>query len=200
MTRDIYILFNVKHVRRRRALRMAVIGFMGGVAIGGAYLVLPNLLAPAAYPHVATEAPVMKISSEQRMLSAATSHRTAVPVMRVPAGVGRSDCGRVSVHDGDTFRCDGMKVRLVAASGPVDAPEMPGSPRCEPGRNGWCDRAVASQARDRLDELLASGPIRLDCAGADSYGRSLCRVTLSERDLGDMLIGEGLAVVRNDWR
>lgn len=200
MTRDIYVLFDVKRVRRRRTLRMAVIGFVGGAAIGGAFLFLPALLATAVSQSVATEAPDVATSPDQMTPSAARSQRVTVPVMRAPAEVQRSDCGRVSVHDGDTFRCDGMKVRLVASSGPIDAPEMPGSPRCEAGRDGWCDQVLASQARDRLDELLASGPIRLDCVGADGYRRSLCRVTLSGRDLGDMLVDESLAVIRNDWR
>ena len=200
MTHDIYDLFNVKRVRRRRTVRTVVIAFIGGVAIGGAFLFLPSVLAPDADQLLASEGPVLAMSPEQPAPSAAASQRVAMPVMRAPVEVQRSHCGRVSVHDGDTFRCDGMKVRLVAASGPVDAPEMPGSPRCEPGRDGWCDRALANQARDRLDEMLSSGPIQLDCTGADRYGRSLCRVTVSGRDAGDMLVTEGLAVVRNDWR
>lgn len=100
-----------------------------------------------------------------------------------------------SVHDGDTFRtCDGVKVRLVAASGPVDAPELPGSPRCK-----GCDPKPGYAARDRL-KIILKQPAKLLCAGNDRYGRALCRVTVNGRDVGDMLISEGLAVVRNDWR
>lgn len=97
--------------------------------------------------------------------------------------------------DGDTFwTCSGVKVRLVADSGPIDAPELPGSPRCK-----GCDAAPGIAARDRLRVILRQ-PAQLLCAGNDRYGRSLCRVTVSGRDVGDMLIAEGHAVVRNDWR
>lgn len=101
----------------------------------------------------------------------------------------------LSVHDGDTFRtCDNTKVRLVALSGPIDAPELPGSPRCK-----GCDPVPGYAARDRLRVILKQ-PAQLLCKGNDRYGRSLCRVTVNERDVGDMLVSEGLAVVRNDWR
>ncbi len=100
-----------------------------------------------------------------------------------------------SIHDGDTLRtCDGVKVRLVALSGPMDAPELPGSPRCN-----HCDPAPGIAARDRLRDILKQ-PAQLLCNGNDRYGRALCRVTVRGRDVGDMLIAEGLAVVRNDWR
>lgn len=100
-----------------------------------------------------------------------------------------------SIHDGDTLRtCDGIKVRLVALSGPIDAPELPGSPRCR-----GCDPAPGYAARDRLRVILRQ-PAKLHCSGQDRYGRALCRVTVNGRDVGDMLIGEGHAVVRDDWR
>lgn len=100
-----------------------------------------------------------------------------------------------AVHDGDTFRtCDGMKVRLVAASGPMDAPELVGSPRYRPER-----LPDAIKARDRLRALL-SQPAELHCAGVDKYRRSLCRVTVNGVDVGDQLVREGLAVLRPEWR
>jgi endonuclease YncB( thermonuclease family) len=100
-----------------------------------------------------------------------------------------------SIHDGDTLRtCDGTKVRLVALSGPVDAPELPGSPRCK-----GCDPRPGYAARDRLRVILRA-PAKLHCNGVDRYQRSLCRVTVNGRDVGDQLVREGLAVIRNDWR
>lgn len=100
-----------------------------------------------------------------------------------------------SIHDGDTLTtCDRTKVRLVAAQGPMDAPELPGSPRCK-----GCDPRPSIAARDRLRVILRQ-PAKLHCAGSDRYGRALCRVTVNGRDVGDMLISEGHAVVRNDWR
>lgn len=97
--------------------------------------------------------------------------------------------------DGDTFwTCSGTKVRLVALSGPIDAPELPGSPRCK-----GCDSAPGYAARDRLRVILRQ-PAKLHCAGVDRYQRALCRVTVNGRDVGDMLVREGHVVVRDDWR
>lgn len=54
-------------------------------------------------------------------------------------------------------------------------------------------------ARDRLRNLLDQ-PAELHCQGMDKYGRSLCRVTVGGADVGDMMVTEGHAVIRNDWR
>ena len=98
--------------------------------------------------------------------------------------------GRVT--DGDTFQlCDGGKVRLVAASGPIDAPET----SYRPGR--WNDQALARQAQQRLEQLVEGGV--LDCDGYDRYERRLCRVTVDGKDVGDQLVAERLAVIRQDW-
>jgi endonuclease YncB( thermonuclease family) len=115
-------------------------------------------------------------------------------------GFGSADAGEgtaciASVHDGDTFRtCSGQRVRLVAQSGPMDAPELPGSPRCH-----RCDPASGIAARDRLRVILRQ-PAKLHCNGTDRYKRALCRVTVNGKDVGDQLVREGYAVIRNDWR
>lgn len=115
-------------------------------------------------------------------------------------GFGSADAGEgtaciASVHDGDTFRtCSGQKVRLVAQSGPMDAPELPGSPRCH-----RCDPASGIAARDRLRVILRQ-PAKLHCNGTDRYKRALCRVTVNGKDVGDQMVREGHAVIRNDWR
>ena len=83
-------------------------------------------------------------------------------------------------------------MRLVAASGPIDAPET----SYRPGR--WNDQALAQQAKQRLDQLVKGGT--LQCDGYDRYERRLCRVTVNGQDVGDQLVAEGLAVVRQDWR
>lgn len=103
-------------------------------------------------------------------------------------------CATILVHDGDTLRCDGALVRLVAAAGPVDAPELPGSPRCN-----HCDPTPGYAARDRLRVILKR-PAKLHCAGVDRYQRRLCRVTVNGKVVGDQLVKEGLAIIRNDWR
>ena len=98
-----------------------------------------------------------------------------------------------SVTDGDTFRfCNGDKVRLVAASGPIDAPET----SYREGR--WNDPALGEKAKQRLAQLIKGGV--LDCDGLDRYDRSLCRVTVAGQDVGDQLVAEELAVIRDEWR
>lgn len=100
-----------------------------------------------------------------------------------------------SIHDGDSLKlCDGTRVRLVALSGPIDAPELPGSPRCH-----HCDPAPGVAARERLKVILRA-PAQLLCKGSDRYQRRLCRVTVNGVDVGDQLVAEGYAVIRDDWR
>ncbi len=99
-----------------------------------------------------------------------------------------------SVHDGDSIRlCGGERIRIAN----IEAPEMPGSPKCERGRNGWCDYRLAAASRDALADLLASGAVEIDRQGLDSYGRTLARVRVNGRDAGRYLISQGLA---RPWR
>lgn len=97
-----------------------------------------------------------------------------------------------AVHDGDTVRlCNGERVRLAA----IDAPEMPGSPKCESHRRArsWCDYRLAVRSRDELERLLRRGPVRIERTGRDIYGRTLARLTVNGRDVGEALIARGLA-------
>ena len=102
-------------------------------------------------------------------------------------------CLATLVHDGDSFRCDGERIRIVN----IEAPELPGSPKCESGRNGWCDHRLAYQARDALSALFRSGRVGIERAGTDRYGRTLARVTVNGQDAGEYLISLGLA---RPWR
>lgn len=95
-----------------------------------------------------------------------------------------------SVHDGDTIRtCAGERVRIAN----IDAPEMPGSPKCSRRRNGWCDYALATRSRDALAALLATGGTRIVRSGQDRYGRTLATISANGRDAGEYLIARGLA-------
>lgn len=103
------------------------------------------------------------------------------------------DCAFVSVHDGDTIRCDGEKIRIAN----IDAPELEGSPRCEQLRWGknpsWCDYRLGIASRDALEEFVAAGPISVDRVGTDRYGRTLARLKVNGEDAGSYLIDHGLA-------
>lgn len=99
-----------------------------------------------------------------------------------------------NVHDGDSVRlCDGERVRIAN----IDAPEMPGSSKCERGRRSWCDYRLAVQSRDALQDFLSSGPVTISRQGQDAYGRTLSRVSVNGQDAGQYLVSQGLARV---WR
>lgn len=53
-----------------------------------------------------------------------------------------------AVHDGDSLRCRGERVRLAG----IDAPEMADSPRCKDGRRVWsnCDESAAIRSWDGI--------------------------------------------------
>ena len=109
----------------------------------------------------------------------------AVPLLILAAAVCIAD-----VHDGDSIRlCSGERIRIAN----IDAPEMPGSPKCERGRDGWCDYRLAEQSRDALQAFLLQGSVEVQRLGKDPYGRTLARVTVDGRDAGQYLVKLGLA-------
>ncbi len=100
----------------------------------------------------------------------------------------------IHVIDGDTVRSGGHVYRLVGYNTP------------ESGLNAGCgrERVLASDAAWRLRQLLASGKPRLErvrCAcprategtGACNYGRRCGRLMVDGKDVGRVLIAEGLA-------
>ena len=111
-----------------------------------------------------------------------TSHR-ADEGRRVNIGM----CGRdryTCVVDGDTVWLDGVNLRLES----YDTPE-PYDDIC----GGAAEVALAKRASARLLELLNSYPIAVETAGADRHGRTLATIRIAGRDVGDILIEEGLA-------
>lgn len=85
------------------------------------------------------------------------------------------------VVDGDTFWLSGEKVRVEN----IDTPEIEG--KCAR------ERGLAIRARDRLLELLNSGDVVMRRSGTDRYGRTLARIRVNGRDVGETLVAEGLA-------
>lgn len=92
------------------------------------------------------------------------------------------------VIDGDTVIIRGERIRIAN----IDAPEL---------RTGKCDaeRRLARVARARLETILGSGDVVImpgDPASGrrkDRYGRTLATLRVAEADVGDVLVGEGLA-------
>jgi len=104
------------------------------------------------------------------------------------------DFGGIEVIDGDTIRRGGRVYRLVG----FDTPET--------GRNARCERerTLGAAATRRLTGLLrGSGHVltRVPCAchpgtegtSACNYGRLCARLMVQGRDVGAILISEGLA-------
>lgn len=96
-------------------------------------------------------------------------------------------CGRIRhtcIVDGDTIWLDGVNLRMQG----YDTPE-PYTDIC----GGRAEVALAHRASARLRELLNANPIRVRTFGQDRYGRTLATITIDGRDVGDILIAEGLA-------
>lgn len=103
----------------------------------------------------------------------------------------------ISVVDGDTIEVGSQRYRLVG----FDTPEF-SSPRRKVSPD---ERALAELARERLAELLHSGPLDLtevacscppDTLGTKmcNYGRKCGVLLLNGRNVGETLIAEELAM------
>lgn len=101
---------------------------------------------------------------------------------------------QISVVDGDTVRIDGRSVRLVG----FNAPET---------RNAECtrERDLGQKATARVRDLVGAGSttfVEVPCACRPgtagtpqcNYGRACGTLRVGGRDVGDVLIAEGLAV------
>jgi micrococcal nuclease len=77
--------------------------------------------------------------------------------------------------DGDTLRVGADRIRLRG----IDAPEL-----TEPG---------GEAARQRLEQLLQEGPIRIVPYGQDVYGRTIADVFVDGRNVAEVLRQEGYA-------
>lgn len=100
----------------------------------------------------------------------------------------------ITVTDGDTVRVNGRSTRLVG----YNAPEITGA-RCQE------ELALGNRATARLRELVIAGNLtfqRVACScrpgtegtSACNHGRACGRLYSNGRDVGRILISEGLAV------
>lgn len=79
----------------------------------------------------------------------------------------------IHIIDGDTFRMGPDRIRLRG----IDTPELN-----EPG---------GQAARQRLEQLLQQGPIRIVPYGQDVYGRTVADVFVNGRNVAEVLRQEG---------
>ncbi len=81
----------------------------------------------------------------------------------------------IHIIDGDTLRMGPERIRLRS----IDTPEL-----SEPG---------GQAARQRLEQLLKEGPIRIVPHGQDVYGRTVADVFVNGKNVAEVLRSEGFA-------
>lgn len=124
---------------------------------------------------------------------------TPVRLDSSPGALAAASCRVTYVIDGDTvdMSCPGMGAFRARLTG-YDTPEA-----VEPGCAA--EAQAARQATARLRSLVAEAQsVQPGFGGTDRYGRRLVRLSLDGRDVGAVLIAEGLAVPysggrRIDW-
>ncbi len=82
---------------------------------------------------------------------------------------------QVRVVDGDTIRVGGERIRLRG----IDTPEM--------------SELQGPAAKQRLEELLRGGSIRIEPHGRDVYNRLLADVFVNEQNVAEILRSEGFS-------
>ena len=104
--------------------------------------------------------------------------------LRASFGLCHAGGGTNCVVDGDTFYMRGEKVRIAG----IDAPETHPPSCAEEARLG-------EAATERLQSLLNSGAVTMTSfdRDRDSYGRLLRNVAVNGADVGEALIGAGVA-------
>lgn len=94
--------------------------------------------------------------------------------------------GTAQAADGDSLRLQGDRIRLLG----IDAPEL--DQLCTAADGGqW---SCGETARQRLASLVAGAAISCQPEGRDRYGRTLATCEAGGRDLGAVLVAEGLAI------
>ena len=91
----------------------------------------------------------------------------------------------IRVWDGDSIRLGTTRLSEAVRIFNIDAPEIEGQCAYETD--------LALQSKIRLAELLKGQRIEILHQGTDRYGRTLAAIRVEGRDVGDILVSEGLA-------
>lgn len=91
----------------------------------------------------------------------------------------------IRVWDGDSIRLGTTRHSEAVRIFNVDAPEIEGQCAYE--------SRLALQSKIRLAELLEGRRVEILRQGTDRYGRTLAAIRVEGRDVGDILVSEGLA-------
>lgn len=112
-------------------------------------------------------------------------------------------CATLLMSDGDSGRCatdDGVRHRVRLAG--IDAGEVAPFTRCRQRPDVWaCSpaaRSTADRAKSRARQLAANGA-RCTITDTDRYQRSVAVCTVNGRDLGGVLVREGLAISETNY-
>lgn len=109
----------------------------------------------------------------------------AGPALALPETV---DGRNAEILDGDTVAFGSERIRILD----IEAPGI-SKPECER------EEIFALRSRQRLAELIRSGPVTIRRAGRDRLGRTLARLFMSDgREIAAILVAEGLALHRQD--
>lgn len=80
---------------------------------------------------------------------------------------------QIRAVDGDTIHVGGERIRLRG----IDTPEM--------------SEFQGPEAKQRIEQLLRNGPIRIVPHGRDVYNRLIADVFVNEQNVAETLIAEG---------
>lgn len=100
-------------------------------------------------------------------------------------------CTQPRILDGDTFDCEGTRVRLAG----IDAPELPG--HCRPGRD--CTAGDPYASTENLRRLIGLSELRCRQSDTDRYGRAIARCAAGDVDLSCGQLDHDQAIRRYGW-
>jgi endonuclease YncB( thermonuclease family) len=112
-----------------------------------------------------------------------------IPAVMYAAKAETVDGRLIVIIDGHTIDVRGERIRILN----IDAPESFRS-RCED------ELRLALRTKERLAQLMRSGPVEINREGRDRYGRTLATVSVREGNVGQILIRERLALPWKDGR
>ena len=105
--------------------------------------------------------------------------------VRFTKGIETIDLREAHILDGGTISFRSERIRIAN----IEAPEI-----FEPGCRR--EREIGLKAKERLGQLITSGPSQIERVGADANGRTLAKVRTGGTDVGQVLVNEGFVLPR----